>query len=85
MCRLDHLLRSIARFLDLDDLRRELAIYYSRLSRPSVDPGLMIRMLLIGYCFGIRLECRLCYAVPVATENFIRRGLRARMGYCDAG
>ena len=48
----DHLLRSIDRFVDLSKLRRELAPFYSTLGRPSIDPELMIRMLIIGYCFG---------------------------------
>ena len=55
----DHLLRSIDRFVDLDQLRRELAGFYSRIGRPSIDPELMIRMLIIGYCFGVRSERRL--------------------------
>ncbi len=59
----DHLLRSIDRFIDLGDMRRRLAPFYSSTGRPSVDPGLMIRMLLIGYCFGIRSERRLCEEV----------------------
>lgn len=46
----DHLLRSIDHYLDLSDLRQHLAPYYSHTGRPSVDPELMIRMLLIGYC-----------------------------------
>src|SRR5690348_8002756 len=50
-----HLLRSIDRFVELDGLRRELAPFYSEMGRPSVDPELMIRMLIVGYCFGIRL------------------------------
>jgi hypothetical protein len=44
----------------LEDLRRELAPFSSNIGRPSIDPELMIRMLLIGYCFGIRSEQRLC-------------------------
>ena len=52
----DHLLRSIDRFVDLSELRRELAPFYSTLGRPSIDPELMIRMLIVGYCFGIRSE-----------------------------
>ncbi len=56
----DHLLRSIDRFLDFTDLREHLAPYYSHTGRPSVDPELMIRMLLIGYCLGIRSERQLC-------------------------
>src|SRR5690349_17709686 len=59
----DHLLRGIDRFLDLSDLRRHLEPYYSHTGRPSVDPELMIRMLLVGYCFGIRSERRLCEEV----------------------
>src|SRR4249919_3102499 len=56
----NHLLRSIDRFVELDELRRELAPFYSNLDRPSIDPELMIRMLIVGYCFGIRSERRLC-------------------------
>jgi hypothetical protein len=59
----DHLLRSIDRFVELDEVRRELAGFYSHLGRPSIDPELMIRMLIIGYCFGIRSERRLCEEV----------------------
>src|SRR5271156_6770727 len=59
----DHLLRSIDRFIDLSELRRELAPFYSTLGRPSIDPELMIRMLVVGYCFGIRSERRLCEEV----------------------
>ena len=56
----DHLLRSIDRFVDLSGIRRHLAPYYSSTGRPSIDPELMIRMLLVGYCLGIRSERRLC-------------------------
>jgi transposase len=56
----DHLLRSIDRFVDLSDLRSHLAPFYSSTGRPSIDPELMIRMLIVGYCFGIRSERRLC-------------------------
>ena len=55
----DHLLRRIARVLDLSDVRQQLAPYYSAMGRPSLDPELMIRMLLIGYLYGIRSERRL--------------------------
>ncbi|MCA6105577.1 IS5/IS1182 family transposase, partial [Bradyrhizobium sp. WSM 4400] len=48
----DHLLRSIDRFVDLEQIRQDLAPFYSTIGRPSIDPELMIRMLLIGYCFG---------------------------------
>jgi transposase len=58
-----HLLRSIDRFAELDGLRRELAPFYSAIGRPSVDPELLIRMLIVGYRFGIRSERRLCEEV----------------------
>ena len=61
----DHLLRRIDRFLDLGELRRHLASFYSHTGRPSVDPELMIRMLIVGYCFGIRSERRLCEEVQL--------------------
>lgn len=55
----NHLLRGIDRYLDLGELRQHLGEFYSHTGRPSIDPALMIRMLLIGYCFGIRSERRL--------------------------
>lgn len=54
----DHLLRSIDRFVDLNDIRQYLAEFYSHTGRPSIDPELLIRMLLVGYCFGIRSVVR---------------------------
>jgi transposase len=73
----DHLLRSIDRFVELGDLRRELAPFYSSMGRPSIDPELMIRILIIGYCFGIRSERRLCEEVHLnlAYRWFCRIGL----------
>ena len=59
----DHLLRSVDRFVDLTGIREHLKPFYSATGRPSVDPELMIRMLLIGYCMGIRSERRLCEEV----------------------
>src|SRR5712671_4697898 len=58
-----HLLRSMDRFVELDGLRQELAPFYSEMGRPSIDPELLIRMLIVGYCFGIRSERRLCEEV----------------------
>src|ERR1700745_92742 len=58
-----HLLRSIDRFVELDGLRQKLARFYSEMGRPSIDPELLIRMLIVGYCFGIRSERRLCEEV----------------------
>ena len=55
----DHLLRGIDRYLDLGNLRRHLAPFYSHTGRPSVDPELMVRMLIVGYSLGIRSERRL--------------------------
>jgi len=61
----DHLVRLIDRFVDLSDVRVFLAPYYSSTGRPSIDPELMIRMLIVGYCFGIRSERRLCEEVSL--------------------
>ena len=52
----NHLLRSIDRFVDLRSIRAHLAEFYSHTGRPSIDPELMIRMLLVGYCSGIWSE-----------------------------
>ena len=48
----DHLLRKIDRFVDLSEVRAHLGPYYSDVGRPSIDPELMIRMLIVGYSFG---------------------------------
>jgi transposase len=61
----DHLVRQIDDALDLDWVHRELARYYSHTGRPSIDPVLMIRMLIVGYVFAIRSERRLCSEVQV--------------------
>ena len=61
----DHPMRGIDRFLDLTEVRPMLAPYYSSHGRPSIDPELMIRMLLLGYCMGIRSERRLCEEIHV--------------------
>jgi len=72
-----HLLRQIDRFLDFDSIRQHLSPYYSHTGRPSIDPELMIRMLLLGYCYGIRSERRLCEEVHfnLAYRWFCRLGL----------
>jgi transposase len=72
----DHLLRSIDRFVDLSGIREHLNPFYSETGRPSIDPELMIRMLVIGYCMGIRSE-RLCEEVHLnlAYRWFCRLGL----------
>jgi len=76
-----HLLRSIDRFVDLTGLRLYLSAFYSTTGRPSVDPELMIRMLLVGYCYGIRSERRLCEEVHLnlAYRWFCRLGLEGEV------
>ena len=73
----NHLLRGIDQFFDLTDLRSYLAPFYSHTGRPSIDPELMIRMLIVGYCFGIRSERRLCEEVHLnlAYRWFCRLGI----------
>lgn len=73
----EHLLRGIDRCLDLGELREHLADHYSHTGRPSIDPELMIRMLIIGYSYGIRSERRLCEEVHLnlAYRWFCRLGL----------
>lgn len=73
----DHMLRSIDRFVDLTEVRTHLEPFYSTTGRPSVDPELMIRMLIVGYCFGIRSERRLCGEVHLnlGYRWFCRLGL----------
>ena len=63
----DHLLRRINVFATavLADLHEQLKTFYSDIGRPSIDPELMIRMLLVGYCYGIRHERRLCQEVAL--------------------
>jgi transposase len=61
----DHPVREVAAVLDLSWVRSELAPYYPRLGRPSIDPVLMIRMLIVGYVFAIRSERALCREVQV--------------------
>lgn len=61
----DHQVRAIAGVLDLSWVRAELAPYYSHTGRPSIDPELMIRMLILGYVFAIRSERALCREVQL--------------------
>ncbi len=77
----DHLLRQIDRFLDFDQIRPRLKPFYSAIGRPSIDPELMIRMLIVGYCFAIRSERRLCeeVALNLAYRWFCRLGLEDRV------
>src|SRR5512144_3417221 len=61
----DHLVRQIDGVLDLNWVHKELAPYYSHTGRPSIDPVLMIRMLIVGYVFAIRSERQICAEVQV--------------------
>jgi transposase len=78
----DHLLRRINVFATavLADLHEQLKTFYSDMGRPSIDPELMIRMLLVGYCYGIRHERRLCQevALHLAYRWFCRLDLNSR-------
>jgi transposase len=77
----DHLLRAVDRYLDLSEFRQNLAESYSNTGRPSIDPELMARMLIIGYCYGIRSERRLCEEVSMnlAYRWFCRLGLKDKV------
>ena len=79
----DHLLRRMDVFVTtaLGDLHAQLKPFYSEIGRPSVDPELMIRMLLVGYCYGIRSERRLCQevALHLAYRWFCRLDLEDRI------
>ncbi len=77
----DHLIRAIDRFVDLGNIRNHPAPFYSMTGRPSIDPELMIRILLVGYSFGIRSERRLCDEVPLnlAYRWFCRLDLSDRV------
>jgi transposase len=76
-----HLMRAIDRFVDLGGVRAHLAPFYSETGRPSIDPELLIRMLIVGYCFGIRSERRLCDEVHLnlAYRWFCRLGLEGEV------
>jgi transposase len=73
----NHLLRKIDRFVDLSEVRRHLERYDSEMGRPSIDSELMMRMLIVGYGFGIRSEHRLCEEVHLnlTCRWFCRLGL----------
>ncbi|UWQ33247.1 transposase [Leisingera sp. M527] len=77
----DHLLRAIDPFVDLTSIRSRLSEHYSHTGRAPIDPKLMIRMLIVGYCFGIRSERRLCDEVHLnlACHWFCRLDLSDRV------
>jgi len=75
------LLRGVDRFLDLSEPREHLVRFYSHTGRPSIDPELMIRMLVVGYWFGIHSEHRLCDEghLNLAYRWFCRLDLQQRV------
>ena len=75
----NHLVRKLDALLDFDPIREGLKPFYSETGRPSVDPELMIRMLLLGYCYSIRSERKLCEEVRfnLAYKWFCGLGLEA--------
>src|SRR5665647_27769 len=77
----DHLVRKIDAVLDLTWVHAELAPHYPTLGRPSVDPVLMIRMLIIGYVFGLRSERLLCRELQVnlAYRWFCKLGIEHKI------
>jgi transposase len=77
----DHLVRKIDAVLDLSWVHAELAPHYPTLGRPSVDPVLMIRMLIIGYVFGLRSERLLCRELQVnlAYRWFCKLGIEHKI------
>jgi transposase len=77
----DHLVRQIGAVLDLSWVHAELAPYYAQVGRPSIDPELMIRMLIVGYAFAIRSERQICREVQVnlAYRWFCELGLEDRI------
>src|SRR6266536_3106226 len=77
----DHLVRQIDAVLDLSWVHKELAPYYSDTGRPSIDPVLMIRMLIVGYVFAIRSERRICAEVEVnlAYRWFCKLGIEDKI------
>src|SRR4029079_12507372 len=79
----NHLLRRMNVFVTvaLADLHKDLERHYSEIGRPSVDPELMIRMLIVGYCYGLRSERKLCQEVELhlAYRWFCRLDLEDRV------
>src|SRR6516162_5036584 len=77
----DHLVRQIDGILNLSWVHKELAPYYSHTGRPSIDPVLMIRMLLVGYVFAIRSERQICAEIQVnlAYRWFCKLGIEDKI------
>src|SRR5450830_1581646 len=68
----DHLVRQVDGVLDLSWVHKELAPYYSHTGLPSIDPVLMIRLLIVGYVFALRSERRLPFGAPGEGPRCIR-------------
>src|SRR6516164_7540651 len=85
----DHLVRAIADVLDLSCVRAELAPHYSTLGRPSSDPVLMLRMLVVGYVFAIRSErastARCRSTLPIAGSAGLASRTKLRITLCPRG
>ncbi len=82
----DHLVRQIDAVFDRSWVYAELAPHYPTLGRPSIDPVLMIRMLIIGYVFGLRSERLLCReAACFSNSPFLQRSPNLRNGPVGAG
>ena len=81
----DHAVREIAAVLDLSWAHSELAPHYPKIGRPSIDPVLMIRMLIVGYVFGIRSERALCREVQVTWPIGKKSPASAAAGYIQPG
>ena len=83
----DHLLRAIDRLVDLEGVRAHVAPYYSSIGRPSIDPELLIRMLRVGYCFGIRsaraMQARDIAALITSGWAPIGESLKSPSGGCS--
>ncbi len=74
----NHLLRQISQVLDLGNLRQHLYSYYSHTGRPSVDPELMIRMLIVGYCYVINVgDSLLNTTIEPCKLSKMLRGIKA--------
>jgi transposase-like protein DUF772 len=78
----DHLVRRIDAVLDLGWVHKELAPYYSHTGRPSIDPVLMIRMLIVGYVFAIRSERRILSLVSLGGHSLSIRSCLPRLAVC---
>jgi len=81
----DHMVRKIDAALDLSWPRSELAPNYSSMGRPSIDPELMIRMLVVGYVFAIRSKRLICREVQVNLAYPFRASLPHARCHCASG